>query len=536
MGVAPTCCYCGEEGDLEKTEGTLQFQTVDCTVGYLVAEKNLVLDRTEATADVLRFHMISGLMVVELALEFCTWKELVWLLAATPALRDDARVPFVLRRAAFAGSAGSMPATNGALKWLATRLTACGASFEVLKLSDGICRHTDDGAIAASTACGALHSLHFHSGGGRHATGSGLTQVGLLSVLRSSSGSLRRVVLHGPAVTDEALAEVSVGCRVLEALWVSCADGVTGDGLRRCLNACRKLLDLRLDGLSEVDEDEIAEALAAQPLRCAYIADCSAPFTLSLRPADVARWHCLLRLGIFFDPGRRGRLQRTGPAKYLHAEAAGAVGALSQLRALALANVWVGDVLLDSLAGDARPEGQQSSLRALSLEGAHGCSAAALQRLVKARSASGGGHLEELLVTVGPGCAIDDGMLADWAATGVVFVSLEGAAITRDAVRRSGLRALRVKACGDFGLPAHPVLAPPAGRQLGLSVAASASARQPQSTERLPRQQLPALRVLGPEQPLCYWWGKGLRYDELSWYGLEHLCDTEESASFRSHR
>ncbi|CAE7631095.1 unnamed protein product [Symbiodinium pilosum] len=197
-----------------------------------------------------------------------------------------------------------------------------------------------------------------------------------------------------------------------------------------------------------------------------------------------------------------------------------ALGALPALEALALANVHVGDILLQSLAAS-KPT--RSSLRALSLEGAHGATLQGVWHLVRAvgRAISGGG-LDELQLTASADCPIDDHVLQKLVSAGIRFLTLEGAKISKAGICCcSGLQALRSKSCGELDLPAKPRLGPAAGRREGCRRPGAMGAKGVPATPG--SGALPDVRVLGPDQQLCYWWNKGYRYDDLSWYGLEHF-------------
>lgn len=468
---------------------------------------------------------------VELAASYLAWRDLLPL-SACCALLLGADVGHLLRRAAFAGPASGLPASDGALRWLAMRVTrfgcklSTGVGLEVLKLSDTVCRHTDVGAAAVSSVCAPLRVLHFHSGGAARrpgASAAGLTSAALDSILGCGRLALARVVLHGPAITDEALRTLGEGCPLLGALWLSCADRVSAAGLVDFVERAAQLRDVRLDGLSCIPGAQLMRALVARPLACALVADCCPELPILMGGLEVSRWTSLQRLGILFEPGCV--VAAAGPARFLDSSAGSALGRLPRLRALAFAHVWAGDEFALALGGSGSGgSGGSSPLCALSLEGAHGISRAALSALVHALCPKGGGSLEELHVTATPSCGVDDAALAEWASMGIEFVSLEGAQITRDGIRGCGLRALRVKSCGDLQVPAAPVMASPAGRQLAKDRPKGATpGAQADAGRSAGPPPPPDLRVLTTEQALCYWWGKGYRYDEHSWYGLEHL-------------
>ena len=74
----------------------------------------------------------------------------------------------------------------------------------------------------------------------------------------------------------------------------------------------------------------------------------------------------------------------------------------------------------------------------------------------------------------------------------------------------------------ELRLP-KPRLGPAAGRREASRRPCAQSGRGVKGALNAPGpNDLPDVRVLGPDQQLCYWWNKGYRYDGLSWYGLEH--------------
>eukprot|EP00971_Amphidinium_carterae_P135029 2675772-Amphidinium_carterae.1 len=126
-------------------------------------------------------------------------------------------------------------------------------------------------------------------------------------------------------------------------------------------------------------------------------------------------------------------------------------------------------------------------------------------------------------------------MLQEWSKIGVQYVSVEAGELTREGVCRSGLNSLRVRDCGlDFPQRSASCMATPAGRasneRRGSAVGKSdADPREQAQISRARSYDLPpALTILGDDQPLCYWWNKGYKYDACSWYGREHLEHLEQ--------
>eukprot|EP00927_Polykrikos_kofoidii_P032085 TRINITY_DN27433_c0_g2_i1.p1 TRINITY_DN27433_c0_g2~~TRINITY_DN27433_c0_g2_i1.p1 ORF type:complete len:569 (+),score=47.66 TRINITY_DN27433_c0_g2_i1:160-1866(+) len=500
---------------------------------------------------------------------YCCWLDLLRFSACCASHWWTRELFDSLRRGAFACPVRELPKANHSLRWLATRLAdGRGGGIEVLKLSDIACHHSDEGAIIVASVCKTIRSLHFHSkehpvrDDRRCAGGCYLTSRGLSAVLGGERPLLRRVVLHGSAVTDHALLLLATGCPSLESVWLSCATCVTGPGLLAC--AQQRLSDwrdIRFDALCGAPEELLIAAREAsghfQAMRCLLLADCSASLATTLQPTHVNGWTNLLRLGLLFSVnGLVCFCEKTivSLATLCH----------SQLRALALANVHVGDAFPVALAGcvecarrlphqSGNPrsrDGQPMALRALCVDGIHhGISGKSLRELLQStctdvdRAASGrftdsaclGGvgvprhnGLDELMLTAAAGCEVVDATLLEWMSLGIKFVSVDGADISWEGVRVSGLRALRAKACPRLKMPQEVRMASPAGnRMVSCEMKTKSAGFSPildvsRDSFKASRPS-PTVRLLEADQSLCYWWCKGYYYDELSWYGLEHL-------------
>ncbi|CAJ1358359.1 unnamed protein product [Effrenium voratum] len=201
------------------------------------------------------------------------------------------------------------------------------------------------------------------------------------------------------------------------------------------------------------------------------------------------------------------------PSRPLDHWAAEALGQLPCLESLALANVCVGDHLLQALHGSV-------TLCALSLEGDHGATLPGICGLLRARGRAGAGLLEELQLTAGLTCQVDDAVLLCFARLGITYLTLEGANISKDGIRRcAGLQAIRAKSCGELDLlpPVARLGPPPRKKKPGPSAAKALKAKTDGGLA-----SGWDVRLLGSDQQLCHWWQKGYRYDDMSWYGLEH--------------
>ncbi|CAE7559349.1 unnamed protein product [Symbiodinium natans] len=460
---------------------------------------------------------------LDLALSFLTWRELVPASAVCSALLAESR-PL---GCGTWGPLGALPTSDGALRWLARRAArSVGGGLEFLKISDTACRHTDAGALAVSSVCETLRVLHFHSKVAR-ACEPRLTPRALQALLGHGRPALSRAVLHGDAVTDAALEILGAGCPRLRALWLSCSAHVSGAVLRKVVSSATCLEDLRLDSLLKVSGSDFVHAIAAQPLRCFLVAD-APEFPTLLSAVEVGRWQAMRRLGILFEAGCPAAMVGF---RSLEADAALALGSLPMLEALAVANVHVGDALLQSFWQrhvQLAPATSRSVLRSLSLEGAHGATLQGIWNLVRALGRGMDlqcGELDELQLTASPECPIDDHALEKIVGCGIRFLTLEGANISKAGICRCvGLQALRSKSCAKLDLPPKPRLGPAAGRR-----EVSRRGGTKESANGIPgmgtgaSDLLPDVRLLGPDQQLCYWWNKGYKYDDLSWYGLEHV-------------
>eukprot|EP00439_Symbiodinium_sp_Y106_P022190 s1144_g2.t1 len=373
--------------------------------------------------------------------------------------------------------------------------------------------------------CGTLRVLHFHSKVAR-ACEPRLTPRALQILLGRGSRrpALSRVVLHGDAVTDAAL-ELLGGCPQLRSLWLSCSAHVSGAILKKVVSATQ-LEDLRLDSLLKASGSDVVDAIATKPLRCLLVSD--APQFALLSGLEVSRWQAVRRLGILFEAGCPAAMVG---CRSLEAETAMALGALPVLEALALANLHVGDVLLQSLwQGRLQPAALRSNLRSLSLEGAHGATLQGVLNLVRALGQdSRHGDMDELQLTASQACPIDDHALQKIVSCGIRFLTLEGASISKAGICRcAGLQALRSKSCAHLDLPPKPRLGPAAGRRFEAgrrSYPISNKGTKTHGSTSDVSPVFPDVRLLGPDQQLCYWWNKGYQYDDLSWYGLEHLTE-----------
>ncbi|CAE7183154.1 unnamed protein product [Symbiodinium necroappetens] len=461
---------------------------------------------------------------LDLALSFLSWRDLVPASAVCTALLT-AQSGRPLCCCSTAGPLTALPSTDGALRWLARRAAdGFGGGLHFLKISDTACHHTDAGAVAISKVCETLRVLHFHSKVAR-ACEPRLTPRALQILLGrgSSRPALSRVVLHGDAVTDAAL-ELLSGCPQLRSLWLSCSAHVSGASLKKVVSATQ-LEDLRLDSLLKASGSDVVDAIATKPLRCFLASD--APQFALLSGLEVGRWQAVRRLGILFEAGCPAAMVG---CRSLEAEAAMALGALPVLEALALANVHAGDVLLQSFWQGRLQPAARSSLRSLSLEGAHGATLQGVWNLVRALGKdSHHGDMDELQLTASQACPIDDHALRKIVSCGIRFLTLEGASISKAGICRCvGLQALRSKSCPHLDLPPKPRLGPAAGRRFEAGRRSCPSGNKGTKTHGSTSDVVPVfpdVRLLGPDQQLCYWWNKGYKYDDLSWYGLEHLTE-----------
>merc|ERR1711933_700467 len=119
--------------------------------------------------------------------------------------------------------------------------------------------------------------------------------MGLEAVLGSGRPALRRVVLHGPVITDSVMARLIEACPKLEALWLSCASQVTARGLSTALmRGATCLRDLGLYGLPETSLpcSESAAAVVSRPLACLLVKDCAAemPSLVACVAASGSQW------------------------------------------------------------------------------------------------------------------------------------------------------------------------------------------------------------------------------------------------------
>ncbi|CAJ1422936.1 unnamed protein product [Effrenium voratum] len=326
---------------------------------------------------------------LDLAFSFLAWRDLVPASAVSPAfLRAQAGA---LCCCSLAGPVTALPCSDGALRWLARR-AACGVSpgVEFLKISATACRHTDAGALAVSTVCEPLRVLHFHSKVALRESSATLSPRGLQALLGSGRPALLRAVLHGDAVTDAALEILSAGSPLLQALWLSCSAQVSAGAVRKLAISALQLQDLRLDSLRSAFAGDFKEVLAMPRLQCVLVAD-AVQLPPVLSASDVQRWQAMRRLAILIEAGCP-----ICPSRPLDHWAAEALGQLPCLESLALANVCVGDHLLQALHGSV-------TLCALSLEGDHGATLPGICGLLRARGRAGAGLLEELQLTAGWG-------------------------------------------------------------------------------------------------------------------------------------
>ncbi|CAJ1409530.1 unnamed protein product [Effrenium voratum] len=443
---------------------------------------------------------------LDLAFSFLAWRDLVPASAVSPAfLRAQAGA---LCCCSLAGPVTALPCSDGALRWLARR-AACGVSpgVEFLKISATACRHTDAGALAVSTVCEPLRVLHFHSKVALRESSATLSPRGLQALLGSGRPALLRAVLHGDAVTDAALEILSAGSPLLQALWLSCSAQVSAGAVRKLAISALQLQDLRLDSLRSAFAGDFKEVLAMPRLQCVLVAD-AVQLPPVLSASDVQRWQAMRRLAILIEAGCP-----ICPSRPLDHWAAEALGQLPCLESLALANVCVGDHLLQALHGSV-------TLCALSLEGDHGATLPGICGLLRARGRAGAGLLEELQLTAGLTCQVDDAVLLCFVRLGITYLTLEGANISKDGIRRcAGLQALRAKSCGELDLlPPVARLGPPPRKKKPGPFAAKALKAKTDGGLASGWD----VRLLGSDQQLCHWWQKGYRYDDMSWYGLEH--------------